>query len=662
MRTRVRSAWLLACLLFTACGGSDAPPDRPSRPDGGAVARDEDGDGITDADEGRAESRDSDGDRTPDYLDSDSDDDGLPDALEAGDDSSSTPPIDTDADGTPDFIDTDADGNGVLDALEGDGDGDGDGLADYRDFDNDGDLVRDAMELGDAGEAADSDGDGIQNWRDPDSDGDTILDGHEFGLDTDGDALPDQRDLDSDGDGVPDANEAGDTDVFTVPVDTDMDGTPDFRDTDSDDDGLSDSDEALAGSSPTTGDTDGDGVSDLIEVAASTSPTDATDSPRARGDFVFVVPYMEPPAPPRDTLGFRTNIQFADIYFLFDISGSMAGEIGALRGAVSTLLDDFTCMDSGVACAADADCASPLVCSRLSGTCIENPATGSCLLSTYSGAGYYETNYRNLLSLQPSPAATSAALAIATFGGTENLYRALWGVADPRGASGTPELCATPMPGFVGCPAFRDEAVKIVVAFTDEDSDGTETSMQAADALRAAGIRVIGVWSGTTTATTRAELVNVVRDSGSLDPAGMPLVYNGADATVVPAVSGAIRTIVEGVPIRVTIEATDQPDDAGDALPFIERLEVNVSGGDCTAVSPVEDTNADGFADAFPALRPGTPVCWDVVARENTTVMPTRSPQVFKALLTVRGDGSPLDTRDVYFLVPPTIPMPGGPG
>jgi hypothetical protein len=42
--------------------------------------------------------------------------------------------------------------------------------------------------------------------------------------------------------------------------------------------------------------------------------------------------------------------------------------------------------------------------------------------------------------------------------------------------------------------------------------------------------------------------------------------------------------------------------------------------------------------------------------------MPTRSPQVFKALLTVRGDGSPLDTRDVYFLVPPTIPMPGGPG
>lgn len=39
----------------------------------------------------------------------------------------------------------------------------------------------------------------------------------------------------------------------------------------------------------------------------------------------------------------------------------------------------------------------------------------------------------------------------------------------------------------------------------------------------------------------------------------------------------------------------------------------------------------------------------------NTTVMPTADPQVFRARLTVRGDGSPLDDRIVYFLVPPRI-------
>ena len=657
----------LLCLLtlvvvvpLAACG-EDGPPPRPLRPDGGALVPDADGDFISDADEGRATDRDSDGDGTPDYLDNDSDDDGIFDHTEGGDDDAATSPRDTDSDGLPDFIDVDADGNGVPDSLETLDDTDGDGIPNYIDFDNDGDLVRDAMELAGITITTDSDGDGTPDWLDIDSDGDTILDGHEFALDTDADGNPDQRDLDSDADGIPDAMEAGDTDVRTPPVDSDGDGTPNFRDTDSDDDGLSDTDEAAAGTSLTMGDSDGDGISDLIEVAAGTNPTDATDNPRARGDFVFVVPFEEPPAPPRDTLTFRTNIQFADIYFLFDISGSMAGEIGALRGAVSTLLTDFTCTDTGLVCASDAECAAPLVCSRLSGTCIEDPATSACLLSTYSGAGYYEGEYRNLLSLQPSPAATSAALSVATFGGTESLYRAVWGVADPVGAPGAEQMCATPMAGFVGCPAYRAEAVKILVAFTDEDSDGTETSAAAAAALRANGIQMIGVWSGATSGAARNDLVDVVRDSGSLDTAGMPLVYNGSDASIVPAVSGAIRTIVQGVPIRVTIEATDQPDDAGDSLVFIDRLEVNVSGGECTAVAELEDTNADTFMDAFPSLRPGTPVCWDVVARENTTVMPTRSPQIFKALLTVRGNGSPLDSRDVYFLVPPTIPMPGLP-
>src|SRR5262245_39346926 len=56
-------------------GGMDALPPQP----------DEDGDGISDADEGRAQGVDTDGDGTPDYLDMDSDGDGIPDYREAGD-------------------------------------------------------------------------------------------------------------------------------------------------------------------------------------------------------------------------------------------------------------------------------------------------------------------------------------------------------------------------------------------------------------------------------------------------------------------------------------------------------------------------------------------------------------------------------------------------
>jgi hypothetical protein len=42
--------------------------------------------------------------------------------------------------------------------------------------------------------------------------------------------------------------------------------------------------------------------------------------------------------------------------------------------------------------------------------------------------------------------------------------------------------------------------------------------------------------------------------------------------------------------------------------------------------------------------------------------MPTSQPQLFKAKLTVSGDGSPLDSRQVFFLVPPKeAEVPQGP-
>ena len=63
----------------------------------------------------------------------------------------------------------------------------------------------------------------------------------------------------------------------------------------------------------------------------------------------------------------------------------------------------------------------------------------------------------------------------------------------------------------------------------------------------------------------------------------------------------------------------------------------------------------------FIDILPGTIVCFDIFVRRNDTVPATEEPQVFKAYVDVVGDGiTVLDTRDVYFLVPPefedTIP------
>ncbi len=621
--------------------------------DGGVDVSDDDGDSISNTHEDSRAAVDTDRDGTPDSRDEDSDGDGIADRDEAGDDDIATPPVDTDGDSSPDFRDLDSDGNGILDQDELRADTDGDGMADFQDLDDDNDRLTDDRDLnGERNPPVDGDGDGVPDFKDPDSDNDLILDGDEFGLDTDSDGDFDWYDTDSDNDGIPDLDEAGDSDLRTVPVDTDEDGVPDFRDADSDNDGLSDRDEFMNfGTNPRLEDSDGDMVSDLIEVGAGSNPTDPSDSPRTRGNFVFQVPYEQAPVPTKDTLSFRTSVQFADVYFLFDRSTSMRGEIDALRSAVNRIVSDLTCADSGVACMTDDACGMGEVCSPFSGTCIEDPGTSTCVASPWTGAGYYESTYDNRISLQANAMATANELARWNVsGGTERLYAAVQGVVDGSNARN----CSMAM-GRVGCPGYRDEAVKILVTFTDEDSDGGDLN-SAAMALRRAGITMIGVWSGSPSSSEAGALRDLVRNSGSFRADGTtPLFYNGMDASVVGPVTQAINEIVEGVPLRVTITAENE---SGDAVRFIDQLVANTTGEGCSDVM-TEDSDMDMVHETFPAVTPGTPVCWDVVPITNTIVPPTESPQVFVARLTVMGDGSPLDSRLVYFLVPPKIEGPG---
>ncbi|MEO0324841.1 MAG: hypothetical protein AAF447_17900, partial [Myxococcota bacterium] len=70
------------------------------------------------------------------------------------------------------------------------------------------------------------------------------------------------------------------------------------------------------------------------------------------------------------------------------------------------------------------------------------------------------------------------------------------------------------------------------------------------------------------------------------------------------------------------------------------------------------DADDDGFDDVFEGVQPGSRLCWDVVVRRNDRVEPLRTPQVFEARLSVRADGSEVDTRVVYFLVPADTSLP----
>lgn len=110
--------------------------------------------------------------------DGDQDGDGITDADEYGPGGLGDP-LDTDADATPDYLDTDSDGDGILDQIEDAGAGgtrhsDGDGIPDHLDTDSDDDGLDDGIE--------DADQDGIvdpgeTDPRNPDTDGDGVSDG-----------------------------------------------------------------------------------------------------------------------------------------------------------------------------------------------------------------------------------------------------------------------------------------------------------------------------------------------------------------------------------------------------------------------------------------------------------------------------------------------------
>ncbi|MBI5489079.1 MAG: VWA domain-containing protein [Deltaproteobacteria bacterium] len=680
------AAGLLGC---SPSGGDDIRPDYGEVRDGtdgdvvGPPPPDADGDTISDADEGRATGEDFDTDGTPDYLDADSDDDTIPDSLEAGDSDPRTPPGDADGDHIPNFRDIDSDGNGIFDMAESIDDLDHDLALDFADQDDDGDGIGDIDEInGNPALPPDFDGDGIADYRDADSDNDTISDREEATSDVDGDLIPDRFDSDTDADGWTDAEEAGDADVATVAIDTDLDGIPDFRDHDSDADGLLDSLEREAGTSRTDTDSDDDGADDMVEYAAGTDPLLPTDNPHARGDFVFVERYnnpAEPPVPPydpdplEDTLVFSTNIQFADVYFLVDCTGSMGGEITNLRSSISGTV-------------------IPGLVAAIPDVWIGVGHIDDLPIGGYGGSG--DWGYENLQNLTADRAAAqTAANNLPGHYGADGPESDIVGLYAVASGDYTRTMPAIPAPscaaGTWGYPCFRDGAVPIVIVITDwpmhngpsgnnygSDAAFAPSYVETIAALNARSVRVIGVSSDDYGVGARADLEAVAVATGAVDLGGTPLVYDipsdgsGLGSQVVTAV----QTLATSVPLRIDAVPVDGIDEPAGPTPvnapaeFIDYIEANASGESitdpvsgevriCTVTDPLPiDETGDTHPDYFPRVLPGTSVCFDIHAKQNWTVPATREPQMFRATIQVMGDGiTILDEREVFFLVPPEI-------
>ncbi|MDY0000855.1 MAG: VWA domain-containing protein [Polyangia bacterium] len=679
MTSRILLLKLAALLGLAACGPSDSgtPGNGNNNNNNNTVqacVSDADGDGICDEHEGRAQNVDTDGDGTPDYQDLDSDGDGIADSVERGNVAPGSPPVDSDGDAIPDFRDLDSDQNGIPDNMDGMGDQDQDSIPDFADLDDDGDGIADAKELQESPfDPPDSDGDGVPDYKDTDSDDDDILDMHEGGggfTDTDQDSIPDYLDLDSDNDGIPDAIEAGDSDPNTPPVDTDGDLIPDYRDPDSDNDGLPDSLEDPNGNGvvdpgetdPRNADSDGDGVTDLIEVAAGTDPNNPTDNPQAHGDFVFMVPFEEPPSPTEDDLDFSTSLVAVDVYVLVDRSGSMTSEITSIRTNMQTVANNITCPPLGTGDPA---------------TCIPDVWWG---VGTVGYAGSGGQPYTNHLDLQSNPSLITSNLPTSEPGGccAEPLQLATWSVVTGNGSAASgcsvtdAYLARTSCDGSpagptgIGYPCFRPGALPVVLLTTDEAPTSTQncpgltTVISAANAI---GARIVGIKGSGGAAQLQTDLAALATGTGAVDAnnGNAPLVMQGDDANAANAIENGIRLLANGVPLDLSARSVDDPADGVDAVTnFVDRLEtLQLGTPECTSGLTDQDTNSDGYPDQFVQVIAGTPVCWRLVPKQNITIEPTREPQVFMATVEVWGDNvTLLDTRDVYFLVPPLVDIP----
>jgi hypothetical protein len=512
----------------------------------------------------------------------------------------------------------------------------------------------------------DSDGDGICDFHEGHS-------GHGEPRDTDGDGTPDYLDLDSDGDTIPDRLEAGDESMETPPVDTDGDGVPDYLDVDSDNDGLSDEWEWAHDLDVRNEDSDGDGATDLIEIGAGTDPLDADSNPRSEGNFVFVVPYERDPEPPEDTLVFSTSLKHADVYFLVDTTGSMVGEIANLKSSL----------------------ASSVI-----------PAMVEAIPDLWTGLGFfddypydpfgasYDWSYLNLQNLDPDPdKSQAAAMSLNTHNGgdePESHVPALWTVAtgDPSRTSPTLPFPTCP-PDTFGYPCFREGSVPIIILISDAPFHNgpaaahpyiwwlpAPTYEDTVAVLRGgltseSGIKVIGVHSASLPDPTPYR--QIAEDTGAVDADGNPLVFTIADdgTGLGDQIILAVQTVANMVPISVTAVAKDDDADDVDATVFVDHIEPNTTdsvedpehpGVFCVTGLETEDGDGDGVDDSFTRVLPGTAVCFDIIAAVNETVEPGPEPQVFKIFVNVVGDGiTVLDTRDVYFLVPPAIEGLGAP-
>lgn len=243
----------------------------------------------------------------------------------------------------------------------------------------------------------------------------------------------------------------------------------------------------------------------------------------------------------------------------------------------------------------------------------------------------------------------------------ESQVEGLYQIATGEGRNGfVPPSFGCPSGGF-GYPCFRDDALPVVLLFTDAPfhngpggSNPYECPLtttparydETVDALVARDIRVMGLYSGA--GDGRDDLESIARDTGAVN-AGVPIVFDIGESgsRLTEGVIESIRTLASVIELDIDLVLIDPvPGDGVDPREFVDSV-IPLRAEPMSGVGEI-----DVGAGVFRRVRTGTRVVFQLVLR-NDAVAPGVGPQRFLLELVFRGDGRQrLDSRTIEIVVP----------
>lgn len=418
---------------------------------------------------------------------------------------------------------------------------------------------------------------------------------------------------------------------------------------------------------------------DLVDASPETS-----DPNEQLPDATFLIPYRRPPTPDRAIIAVELALQRIDLTIVMDTTGSMQPSIENLKSNLTTHI--LPAVQRAV------------------------PSIGIALvdhkdypLSPYGGNGDYPVRIAHVVTTDVAQAQSAVTALMADGGGDEPesqisaMFHALTGEGLRWEGKAIPQR--PPVPGRSGGVDFRPGSLPLLVEITDADWHDVDnvpydarvfappTLRRLADAFVALGAKFIDVTNGATESPeTQANALSDRTHSSvaaeafgdrcgggcctgidgaarkSLSPDGRcRLNFLHADgAGVSDSIVEAVRALAVGSVVDVAAfasNATTNPNGV-DATKFIRALRA-IEEGEATrgcAAHLAEDRDGDGVKDTFVAVRLGTRVCFEVLPRQNDTIVDTSAPQLFDAWIDVQAEPGAveLDRRLVRFEVPPS--------